>query len=478
MRTRLQTLATLLVVMLAGCDSRALAQENLQDLLRNRVSSLPANTDPDSRALAALYVSRSYSPLWIRDGHLTPQGTAMAGRLLAAGQYGLQAGDYVDCAGAGQSLCTATTVANSPGSVGIELTLTTAALRFFRHLHFGRVDPRRAGFDLSPQRAPLQYEELLDQAATTADLTALIASMEPPFQHYRLLEQALSRYRRLASGEAAPTPAELKTAPYAQRIRQIELTLERWRWLPAFNTPPIIVNIPQFRLFAFRSTEDRRAEILQMDVIVGKTYPKLRTPVFAADLRYVVFRPYWDVPNSITRKEMLADIASKPNFLERQHLQLVDGQGDTSAVVAPTPANLRDLAAGRLRLRQQPGEDNALGLVKFMLPNPYNVYLHSTPAHSLFNRAQRTFSHGCIRVSDPVALAEYVLRNAANPWTRDAIVSAMHGADNVRVNLKTPIRVLILYGTALATEDGRVLFFRDIYGHDRKLETLLRLPPV
>lgn len=478
MRARLHTLAALLAVMLVGCDSRALAQGNVQELLRADLAALPAQADPDTRALQALYADRSYRPLWLRNGYLTAQAAAMVGQLRTAEQYGLRSRDYVDCAGAGKALCAPTDLASAPAGADSDIVLTAAALRFFRHLHFGRVDPRQAGFDLSFQRTPLQYPDLLDRAATTADLPALIASMEPPFQHYRLLEQALARYRALASGEAAPTPAELKSGPYGKRIRQIELTLERWRWLPEFNSPPIIVNIPQFRLFAFRSTVDRKAEILQMDVIVGKTYPKLRTPVFAAELRYVIFRPYWDVPYSITRKEMLPDIASKPNFLERQHLQLVAGQGDASPVVAPSAENLRELAAGRLRLRQQPGEDNALGLIKFMLPNPYNVYLHSTPAHRLFSRAQRTFSHGCIRVSDPVALAEYVLRNAAQPWTQDSIVAAMHGADNVRVNLKTPIRVLILYGTALATEDGAVLFFQDIYGHDRKLETLLGLPPV
>ncbi len=477
MWARLQALAAVLMAALGACDSRALADENLEALLRSRLAA--ANTaDPDTRVVESLYAARSYAPLWIREGSLTAQASALVAQLRAAEQYGLRSPDYIDCDRAGRPLCAGAAGARVPAGADIDLALTAAAVRFFRHLHFGRVDPRQAGFDLSFERVPLHYEELLTQAAATSDLHTLIASMEPPFQHYRLLEEALARYRLLAAGQVSPTPAELKHAPYAKRVRQIELTLERWRWLPAFNSPPIIVNIPQFRLFAFRSTQDRKAEILQMDVIVGKTYPKLRTPVFAADLKYVIFRPYWDVPYSITRKEMLHDIAAKPDFLNRQHLQLVDGQGDRSPVVPPTPANLRELADGKLRLRQQPGEDNALGLIKFMLPNPYNVYLHSTPAHHLFSRAQRTFSHGCIRVSDPVALAEYVLRNAADTWTRESIAAAMNGTDNVRVNLKTPIRVLILYGTALATEDGGILFFADIYGHDRKLESLLGLPPV
>ena len=267
--------------------------------------------------------------------------------------------------------------------------------------------------------------------------------------------------------------------PLAQRIRQISLTLERWRWLVPFKTPPIIVNIPQFQLFAFRTTEDRVADILQMHVIVGRTFANTQTPVFEGDMRYVVLRPYWDVPYSITRKEMLPKIHAHPGYLVRQHLELVNGQGDNSPVVPPTPQNIELLAAGKLRLRQAPGEDNALGLVKFMFPNSYNVYLHSTPAHQLFKESVRAFSHGCIRVADPVSLATQVLKDAPGDWTREKIQAAMDGtATSLRINLTQPINVLILYATALATEGGPVLFFEDLYGYDRKLERQLGLAPV
>jgi L,D-transpeptidase YcbB len=267
------------------------------------------------------------------------------------------------------------------------------------------------------------------------------------------------------------------TVPLARRARQIELTLERWRWLPAFTSPPIIVNIPQFRLFAFQSTQDRKAEILQMDVIVGRAYSGLRTPVFVADMKYVIFRPYWDVPYSITRGEELPAIRADPGYLQKQHLEIVRNSDKATAAMPPTTETLDALASGALRLRQQPGADNALGLIKFMLPNAYNVYLHSTPAHRLFSESRRAFSHGCIRVSDPVALAAHVLRNAPGNWTPETITAEMNGSTTLRVNLSKPIRVMILYGTALATEAGSVLFFEDIYGHDRKLEKLLGLPP-
>jgi len=152
----------------------------------------------------------------------------------------------------------------------------------------------------------------------------------------------------------------------------------------------------------------------------------------------------------------------------------VRGQNDDSPVVPPTPENIEALASGALRLRQQPGNGNALGAIKFALPNYHSVYLHSTPARHLFRESSRAFSHGCIRVSDPVALAEHVLRNAAGDWTAKRIEEAMNGEPNQRVVLSTPIQVMILYATATATESGQVLFFDDIYGHDRRLARLLR----
>jgi murein L,D-transpeptidase YcbB/YkuD len=264
------------------------------------------------------------------------------------------------------------------------------------------------------------------------------------------------------------------TTPLSRRVQQIELTLERWRWLPPqLDRPPIIVNIPRFRLSAFRSTADHEDSMLMMNVIVGKSYPTSRTPVFSADMKYIVLRPYWDVPYSITTKEMLPKIRANPAYLSAQRLEIVGGYGDDTPVLEPTPENLDALARGKLRLRQQPGPDNALGLVKFMFPNPYNVYLHSTPAQSLFEHTTRAFSHGCVRVEDPVALAEYVLRDDPT-WTRERILQAMNDEKPMQVSLREPIRVFIVYGTAIATEQGVLYLLPDIYGHDAKLAQLLR----
>lgn len=263
------------------------------------------------------------------------------------------------------------------------------------------------------------------------------------------------------------------TTPFAQRVHQIELTLERWRWTTALQRPDIVVNIPQFMLYALPRATGPGDELLEMPVIVGQSYPHMRTPVFAAAIQRVIFQPYWDVPPGILQRELLPLIRKNPAYLARNDMEIVRGPGDDAVVVEPTPAAIAALARGELRLRQRPGPKNALGPVKFVLPNPYNVYLHATPELRLFERSRRAFSHGCIRVSKPAALAHYVLRNAPGDWSPEAIEAAMCGSQTLRVDLITPVRVLVFYGTAAATQSTGVMFFEDLYGYDRKLAALL-----
>jgi murein L,D-transpeptidase YcbB/YkuD len=263
------------------------------------------------------------------------------------------------------------------------------------------------------------------------------------------------------------TIAELNK-PLRQRIMQLDLALERYRWLPpGFSQAPILINIPEFRLRTLRRAE---GGFLTMRVVVGKAY-RTQTPVFADQMRYVIFRPYWNVPASIARAELIPKIARDPSYLASHGFEVVAGNqvitgGDVSAGV------LDGLRSGAYQIRQRPGPKNALGLVKFVFPNSYNVYLHGTPAVSLFARARRDFSHGCIRLQDPVALAAWVLRDKPG-WTPDRIREVMNGDQTVKVDLDHPIPVLILYSTAVVEPDGEVRFFDDIYGYDAKLEKAL-----
>jgi len=267
----------------------------------------------------------------------------------------------------------------------------------------------------------------------------------------------------------AQTLRELNT-PLSQRVSQLQLTLERWRWAPhEFKRPPIVVNIPEFQL---RAVNEKYEWARSMKVVVGKAYGH-ETPVFASDLKSVIFRPYWNVPLAIQRKELLPEIKRDATYLAKHSYEIVDRDGSVVDATTPLSNELeQELRSGKLALRQTPGPDNSLGLIKFDLPNVYDVYMHGTPAAELFSRSRRDFSHGCIRVEDPVALALWVLRDKPE-WNEERIRAAMAGDETIRVEVANPIPVLIVYGTAVVMEDGEVRFFSDIYGLDRELERSL-----
>jgi murein L,D-transpeptidase YcbB/YkuD len=249
----------------------------------------------------------------------------------------------------------------------------------------------------------------------------------------------------------------------------MQLTLERWRWLPSsYQKAPIVANIPEFRLRAY----DKDFKIgVMMNVVVGKAYGH-NTPVFSETMRYVVFRPYWEVPYSITRAEMIPHILRDPDYLVKKGFEVVDSNQNVVSAGTVTPEVLSQLRAGKLSLRQKPGPKNALGLVKFLFPNRYNVYMHDTPSTEFFSKSRRDFSHGCIRLERPADLAAWVLRD--NPgWTPERIRAAMNGTTTQQVNLAHPIPVLIVYATVIVLEDRVVHFYDDIYGHDASLEEVL-----
>lgn len=257
--------------------------------------------------------------------------------------------------------------------------------------------------------------------------------------------------------------------PLIRRVRQLDLVLERWRWIPEeFSRPTVVINIPEFRLQAFDASH--RAE-LEMKVVVGKAYRR-QTPVFTNQMTHVIFRPYWNVPLSIQRGELAPKLAKDGAYLGKNSYEIVNGRQEVVERDVATEAMLPLLRSGKLSLRQVPGGKNALGQIKFVFPNGFNVYLHGTPAKALFSRSRRDFSHGCIRVEKPEELAAWVLRDRPE-WTMERIREAENGAKPLQVNLANPIPVLIFYGTAVARESGEVCFFDDIYKHDATLEELL-----
>jgi murein L,D-transpeptidase YcbB/YkuD len=288
------------------------------------------------------------------------------------------------------------------------------------------------------------------------------------------LVDAVKRFQRRHGldddGRLGPTTIKQMNVPLQDRVRQLQLTLERWRWLPSeFSAPPIIVNIPDFRL---RVLDENNKVTMDMRVVVGKAM-RAQTPVFTRDMTYVVLRPYWNVPPSILRSEIIPAIQRDRGYIARKNFEVAtyDGKVVTSGEVSDEV--LAQLRAGKLMVRQKPGPSNALGLVKLMFPNEYNVYLHSTPSQELFSRTRRDFSHGCIRVEKPAELAAWTLRNNSG-WTLERVQQAMQsGKDDATVSLTKKIPVFIVYGTALAYENGEVHFNDDIYGHDAQLAAAL-----
>jgi murein L,D-transpeptidase YcbB/YkuD len=256
----------------------------------------------------------------------------------------------------------------------------------------------------------------------------------------------------------------------AARVRQIEMALERERWLPEMRTEPLVfVNVPLFRLWAY--DPDRPDEPLRMNVVTGKSLGH-KTPIFIDEMEYVIFRPYWSPPPSIIRSEIVPKARRDPSYIDRQNMEIVASGSETAPALPATPANLDQVVAGKLFIRQKPGDKNSLGLAKFIFPNSENVYMHGTPAQSLFSRARRDFSHGCIRLEDPARLAQWVLRHDTQ-WTPERIEAAMGGTRPTQVNLKQKLRVILFYDTAYVDSTGVVHFADDYYGHDAKLEKAL-----
>lgn len=254
---------------------------------------------------------------------------------------------------------------------------------------------------------------------------------------------------------------------FGDRVRQIELSMERWRWLPrTFDAPPLIVNIPAFRLDALHGKEDLESETLSMDVVVG-TAVKHDTPLLAVEMVALQFQPQWNVPLSIMRNEIRPKALEDSTYLESENYELLRG----NVVVPITDSTIREIGSG-VRVRQRAGPTNALGRVKFIMPNPEDIYLHDTPSRGHFARVRRDFSHGCIRVSDPAALAAFLLRHHA-AWSRERVDSAMRGDSTIWVSLPKKIPVFLVYQSAEVRESGETFFHRDIYGHDRSLDRAL-----
>jgi len=285
------------------------------------------------------------------------------------------------------------------------------------------------------------------------------------------VESFQGRHGLLVDGLIGPQTLDALNVTPSQRVAQIALSMERLRWTPLQQGDRlIVVNIPGFTLYAYELDAQGKLNIqVEMRVVIGRSLNH-RTPIFDEDMQFIEFSPYWNIPISIARSETIPAIERNAEYLANQGMEFVDRQGNVSLAVSAE--KLRAVRDGQLRIRQRPGPNNALGEIKFIFPNNQNIFLHHTPATQLFSRSRRDFSHGCIRVEDPIALAQFVLQDEPQ-WTIDRIREAMTAGTSRTIKLRTPLPVLIGYSTVIA-RDSKVYFYPDVYGHDRSLDQALR----
>jgi murein L,D-transpeptidase YcbB/YkuD len=450
MRLHIAPAALLLLMLMSGC-SRTIDNAAHVPGIRAQLAQKPAWVGRDALGTRlwamerSFYAGRGYVPAWVDGDRTTPQMKELVQQLRHSEQHGLDRSRYpVDefdrvREESQTRMGTRFEAARVPE---LDTKLTYAYLRHAADLFGWTTSPAEVS------RNWLTAPRKDDLAARLADAIAQnrvrdsLEDLAPTHPQYRGLQAALARERDAPTGNA-------------DRIR---LNLERWRWAPRdLGDRYILINVPAYLLQVMEGD----TPALAMRIIVGR--PETPTPLFSDEMTYIVFSPYWNIPENILRDETLPRALADPGFLERNNIEVVG----TSGTLEPESIDWSDsdVTAG-LRFRQRPGPDNALGLVKFIFPNHFSVYLHDTPSDRLFFRPTRTFSHGCIRIENPVALAEYVLRDRPE-WTGAKIRQAMHARQERAVTLKTRVPVHIGYWTAWVEPDGSVTFTDDPYGIDR-----------
>jgi len=279
------------------------------------------------------------------------------------------------------------------------------------------------------------------------------------------------RHGLTETGKLDPATLAAMNVSVQDRVHQIEINLERWRWLPQdLGRRYILVNVPAFELNGFE--DDKLA--ITMPVVVGKEFKP--TPLFSDRMTYIVLNPSWNLPDSIVKEEVLPRLQTDPDYLTRNEIEVLPPEGNEAVDASSIEWMSVDSDNLEYRFRQKPGDENSLGRIKFMFPNQFDVYLHDTPNEQLFKRTKRDFSHGCVRVSRPVDLAEWILKDSPD-WTREKLAEKI--TDNVEqtgedlteetIKIPRPLPVYILYWTAWVQDDKTVSFRDDLYDEDKRL---------
>ncbi|RJX20198.1 MAG: hypothetical protein C4563_06605 [Desulfobulbus sp.] len=512
----------------------------LMDIMENKAApgtepalALPADQTIEEH-IVELYAQREMRPLWI--GREGPGRAALtiANTLNSSFDEGLNPDDFFV-----PDIFRLWSSTKPVELARLDILLTQGLSAYLRDMAYGRAEPCLLDphlFASDRENVGNDSGRLILEAIQAQDLERFLHDQIPAHDAYRLLRSALARYRSIAEQggwpaippgpsikpgmEDARIPAvrqllaingdssddrdsgllfdpelvatvqrfqarhNLNTdgiigkntlaamnVPVEERIDQILINMELWRWLPhRLEGKRIYVNIAGFHL---QARQDERVEF-SSPVIVGKVYHK--TPVFSDRIRYLEFNPYWNIPTSIVKNEIVGEVLKDPAYLRKNNIRIFDGWNDNGPEVDPATLNWPKLGGkvNRYRFRQEPGPDNALGRVKFVFPNRHDVYLHDTPTRALFSRDDRAFSHGCIRVQRPIELAFYLLRGDDASWTMERVQQIVEGGKRTVIVLKKPVPIHIVYRTvAVDPQSGEVSFFKDVYGRDALLQQAL-----
>ena len=485
-------------------------------------------------AIASFYDNRNFTLAWSDKGKPTRQAEAMMEQFSNARERGLEPEDY----DAGKWQARAADLATDQGKANFDASMSVDAARFLNAIHMGRTDPQAFSFGIDTSSKQLDLANVLEtQLSNSSDIPSTLDALEPQNAQFKALKTTLRQYLDLASkdhSDPLPDPGKSAVAlsasypalqplaqkltlvgdlqsggdpnatpdlsgltdalqhfqrrhgiapdgklnavtvaalnvPITSRIQQISDSMERWRWMTdEFQHPAILVNLPEFVLRTF----DGDNEEFRMNVVDGQSSEEEHhTPMIADHMKYLVFRPFWNLPVDIAKKDLVPHMEKNPGYLGEHNYETVDSKGEAE------PASIEKISHGGEMVRQKPGPNNSLGLVKFMFPNKFNVYLHDTNAHALFSRVRRDYSHGCVRVQDPPKLADWVLRNNGQ-WDADKIKDTMNDESviNKTVSLGKPIPIVLFYGTAYV-DGGEVHFFQDLYGYDKDMDEMLKKGP-
>lgn len=494
-----------------------------------------AATRLDWSALREFYSRTAFKPVWMNGDQVLPRAHSGAAILAQADRHGLYPDEYHIEA------IQAYLQAPAEGDAQtLELLLTDGLLKYISHIISGRLDTQAADPNWHIRKSPIDASAVLDDALESGSITVFLEALSPQQQEYARLRQLLAAYRSLASmggwplvpygpkleagmqdqrisilrqrlmlsgdlpdynyyntflfdtalesavkqfqarhgldvdGVVGKKTLAALNVPIETRIQQIMLNMERWRWLPQdLGSRYLLVNMAGFSL----QVVDNDRNVMDMRVIIGRPYRS--TPAFVADLTHLVFNPYWNVPHKLAVEDLLPKQTEDPEYLRKKGFR----------VYADWSAGAEELDVDKIswsevnefnfpyRLRQKPGKLNSLGRIKFMLPNPYAVYLHDTPSRHLFNSPVRMFSSGCIRIEEPVRLANYLMREKEG-WPETGVQQAIDSERNHAVTLPRKLPVYLIYLTTWIDDQGRAQFHDDVYGRDELVQLAWQLPPV